>query len=124
MSETNQQQLIRVTAPQHGCHLLRNNSGACVDENGRLIRYGLGNDSAKLNKVFKSSDLIGIRNVTITPDMVGKTIGQFMAVEVKAPGWRKVPSDSRASAQQKFGDWVIRNGGYFQFATKPEDVWP
>ncbi len=123
MTEANQQQLIRVAAPRHGCNLLRNNSGACTDQDGRLIRYGLGNDSAKINKVFKSSDLIGIRTVTITPDMVGTKIGQFMAIEVKGLGWTPRPGDTRAQAQQAFGDWVKRNGGFFQFAITPEDIW-
>lgn len=123
MSEIQQQQLIRLEAGKRGTPLLRNNSGASFDQNGRLIRYGLGNDSEKINKVFKSSDLIGIWPVTVTPDMVGRTLGLFFAVEVKAPGWKFRESDDRAVAQKAFGDWVIRHGGVFRFATGPGDVW-
>lgn len=123
MSEANQQQLIRLAAPRHNAQLLRNNSGACTDQTGRVIRYGLGNDSAKLNKVFKSSDLIGFQTVTVTPDMIGHKLAVFMGVEVKAPGWSLRPGDKRAQAQQSFGDWVTQHGGIFRFATKPEDVW-
>lgn len=118
-SETNIQQQIRIASYQHHCPLLRNNSGACRDDTGRLIRYGLGNDSAKINAVFKSSDLIGIRRVTITPEMVGQIVGLFWAVEVKKPGWSM---DKRARAQQNFGDWVQTHGGLFQFATGVGDV--
>ena len=31
-------------------------------------------------------DLICCRPITVTPDMVGKTLGQFVAIETKAPG--------------------------------------
>lgn len=88
-----------------------------------MIRYGLGNDSAKLNKSFKSSDLIGIWPVTVTPEMVGQTLGVFFAVEVKAPGWKFRQSDKRAVAQQNFLTWVSRHGGVAMFATKETEIW-
>lgn len=122
-SEMALQQRLRVLAAQHGTPLLRNNSGASTDQSGRVIRYGLGNDSEKINKVFKSSDLIGIWPVVITPEMVGSTVGVFFAVEVKAPGWRMRPSDRHAQAQANFGEWVKRHGGFFTFATSETDVW-
>lgn len=122
-TEANQQQLIRTEAPRRGAQLLRNNSGAYFDDNGRMVRYGLGNDSAKLNKVFKSSDLIGFQTITVTPEMVGRSLAVFMAVEVKKLGWKLTPGDKQAQAQQAFGHWVQRHGGLFYFATKPEDIW-
>jgi hypothetical protein len=121
--EAEVQQQIRLASMHHGAPLLRNNSGACVDETGRLIRYGLGNDSKKINEVFKSSDLIGIWPLIITPEHVGMRLGIFHAVEVKHSGWRK-PSNKRERAQQNFGDWVRSHGGLFQFATSVEDIWP
>ena len=123
MSELDVQQQIRLESGRRGTPLLRNNSGASFDKNGRLIRFGLGNDSDKINKVFKSSDLIGIWPVVVTPDMVGKTLGVFFAVEVKAPGWKLRAGDERAQAQKNFGEWVKRHGGHFVFATDVADVW-
>lgn len=123
MSEMAVQQQLRVAAARYGTPLLRNNSGACRDDTGRLIRYGLGNDSAKINKNFKSSDLIGIWPVIITPEMVGRKLGVFFAVEVKAPGWKFRDSDDRAVAQKNFGEWVQSHGGVFTFATQEADVW-
>lgn len=123
MSEMATQQRIRLMAAQRGTPLLRNNSGACTDQTGRTIRYGLGNDSARINDAFKSSDLIGIWPVTVTPDMVGRTLGLFFAVEVKRPGWKLTEGDKRGQAQAAFGRWVQSHGGVFTFATSEKDVW-
>jgi hypothetical protein len=38
-----------------------------------------------------SGDLIGWRTVTITPDMVGQSIAQFLSIEVKTPTGRVRP---------------------------------
>ncbi len=123
MSAMALQQRLRILAAERGTPLLRNNSGACTDQTGRVIRYGLGNDSQKINDVFKSSDLIGIWPVVVTPEMVGRTLGVFFAVEVKKPGWKLTPGDKRAAAQLAFGEWVQRHGGFFTFATSEKDVW-
>ena len=102
----------------------RNNSGACTDETGRLIRYGLGNDSAALNREIKSSDLIGITPTLIQPHMVGYWLGVFTALEVKPTGWVQRPGDDRAAAQAKFHDIVRRSCGYAGFVTDPADIAP
>jgi len=115
-SEAAVQQLVRLEASRLGMSLFRNNVGACKDDTGRVIRYGLCNDSAQMNKVIKSSDLIGIRPIIITPDMMGHTIGQFVAREVKRPGWSYRGTD-REVAQQSFGQLVLRLGGDFKFCT-------
>lgn len=122
-SETNVQQRIRAMSHQMGTPLLRNNSGACMDQTGRMIRYGLGNDSSKVNKAFKSSDLIGIFPVVIEPEHVGRTFGLFFAVEVKAAGWKFNEKNERDVGQAAFGRWVQSHGGMFTFATGPGDVW-
>lgn len=78
---------VRLEAGRKGVRLFRNNVGACMDKNERLIRYGLANESKQMNERVKSSDLVGIRPLLITHDMVGATVGQFVAREVKAEGW-------------------------------------
>lgn len=52
-----------------------------------------------------SSDLIGWKAVTITPDMVGKTVAIFTAIEVKYGSTRTTEE------QQNFVDQVTRSGG-------------
>lgn len=101
----------------------RNNVGACEDATGRLIRYGLGNDSAQLNKVIKSSDLICITPVTAFVQSFGWcTLGVFTALECKRSDWHMTPGDQRAAAQLAFHDIVRANGGFAGFVTKPEDI--
>lgn len=122
MSEAVTQQQIRLVLARAGAQMWRNQVGACTDATGRLIRYGLANDSAKLNKVVKSSDLIGVVPVLITPAHVGMTLGVFTAVECKAPDWRRIPSDERATAQQAFHDIVRGVGGFAGFARSVDDL--
>ncbi|MAB53449.1 hypothetical protein [Marinobacter sp.] len=110
------QAAIRLEAPSKGCILWRNNVGACYDDRGRFIRYGLANDSKALNSKVKSADLVGIRPVTVTPEMVGKVIGQFISREVKAGGWKYSGSD-RERAQLKWAEIVAAYGGDACFAT-------
>lgn len=118
--ETVNQQQSRLIMARMGCQVWRNNSGACTDETGRLIRYGLGNDSAKLNDEIKSSDLIGIKPTLILPHMVGYYLGVFTALEIKPSGWTLRPGDKRGHAQAKFHDIVRQACGYAGFVTNPE----
>lgn len=112
---------IRLDAAQLGVELWRNNVGAFQDPSGRLIRYGLCNDSPALAKRVKSSDFIGITPVIVTPDMVGRIVGLFTAVETKASDWAFIPSDERAIAQAAFHDIVKRVGGLAGFARNVEE---
>lgn len=115
--ESEVSQLIQIQARHYGCTLLRNNAGACIDNTGRLVRYGLGNLSKQQTAKIASSDLIGIQKVVITPDMVGQTLGLFVAVEVKKEAWNPEKKlNPRENAQKAFIDWVISNGGKAFFA--------
>jgi len=122
MSEAAIAQRAVLEASQSGVLLLRNNSGALTDETGRLIRFGLGNDSETFNREFKSGDWIGIAPMLITPEHVGKTLGVFINVETKAEGWHMIPSDKRAAAQARFNDLVRGYGALAGFYSKPGDL--
>ncbi len=100
----------------------RNNAGACYDETGRLIRFGLGNDSDKLWKTYKSVDQISCIPVVIQPHHVGRTFGIFGAFEDKARGWHLTPGEKRAQAQLNFMQHVGGLGGIAGFVTEPEHV--
>jgi len=113
-TEAGAQKRIRMRANMRGEILWRNNVGACMDERGNYIRYGLCNESKELNERVKSSDLIGIKRVVVTPDMVGREVGIFLAVEVKAPGW-VYSGSKREEAQRAFGNIVTSHGGEFRF---------
>ncbi len=121
MKETKVQTDIRLAASRVGVVLWRNNVGACTDETGRLIRYGLCNDSKQLADVMKSSDLVGIRPLTIRPEHVGQTIGVFVAIECKEPNWKRIPSDKRAEAQERWQGVVRQFGGIAGFAKSVDE---
>lgn len=110
-SESRNQSEIRLNASRAGSRLWRNNVGAFKSPEGAWVRYGLCNESKRQNEHIKSSDLIGIRPLVVTPEMVGTRVGQFVAREMKESGWRFRESDSRAVAQKRFIDMVNRMGG-------------
>lgn len=117
MSESDVQAEVRLAASQRGDVLWRNNNGAGKLENGQFVRWGICNDSAALNEQVKSSDLIGITRVVVTPEMVGTVVGVFTAVEMKKPGWT-YRGTKREIAQKSFLDTVTRMGGIGKFVTK------
>lgn len=118
-SEAYSQTKVMLAESYAGTTLFRNNVGAAQDKTGRIIRYGLCNESKKMNEKMKSSDLIGVRPVTITREMVGTVIGQFVAIEVKKPGW-SFEGDEHETAQLRFGGMVAANGGFFKFSNGDE----
>lgn len=73
---------------------------------GRPIQFGLPG----------SGDIIGLRQVTITQDMVGQRIGQFMAVETKSEKGRQ------SDQQQRFEAMVNGLGGTYVLARSPEEA--
>jgi hypothetical protein len=104
---------VRLEASRLGVRLWRNNLGAVVDAHGNYIRYGLANESPAMNAVMKSSDLVGIRPVTLPG---GEIFGQFIAREIKASGW-KYTGTPREKAQLNFLELVSSMGGDACFAT-------
>lgn len=101
--------------------LFRNNSGAMKDQTGRVVRYGLANDSARINEVLKSGDLIGWTKVVITPEMVGQTVAVFTSIECKREGWEPDPKDKREEAQRKWAKAVNDAGGIARFVSDAAD---
>ena len=71
------------------------------------VRYGLQPGS---------SDLIGWRTVTITPEMVGQQVAVFTSIEVKTPTGRIRPE------QQQWLDAVQAAGGIAGVARSVEDA--
>ena len=96
MREQSIMQRVQLEASRRGYRLFRNNVGCLPDARGVPVRYGL---------CPGSSDLIGWRPLTITPDMVGHTVAQFVAVEVKGPAGKATPE------QLRFLDAVTSAGG-------------
>jgi len=107
---------VRFQAANQGVTLWRNNVGVAEDSSGNVFRYGLCNDSKKINERFKSSDLIGFRPLMIQPSMVNRVIAQFVAVECKSGDWKFKGTD-REKAQQNFLDVVTGGGGVGAFST-------
>src|SRR5262249_44758114 len=79
--------------------LWRNTRGRYLHhQSGTWISYGLGPNGA--------ADCIGYRVIRIAPDMVGKRVAQFAAVETKAPG------EALSAEQETFLDDVRAAGGF------------
>jgi hypothetical protein len=97
------------------CVFYRNNVGQAefVSPNGQVsrVQYGL---------CVGSSDLISLVSVTITPEMVGKVIGRFTALELKVEGGRT--ERDREEKQRMFRNLVNRYGGYSQVITDSQQV--
>ena len=100
------QNKIRLAVGSGDVRLFRNNTGALLDMQGRLVKFGLCKGS---------TDIIGFRSITITPDMVGQKIAVFTAIEVKDKG--------KATVEQKNFINIINNaGGYAGVAKNVNDA--
>jgi hypothetical protein len=91
-----------------GVRLFRNNQGVATFAGGQRVRYGLANPGG--------SDLIGLRSVVVTPEMVGQKLAIFTALEIKTPTGRMEPE------QRNFIDFVQRSGGIADVVRSPEDA--
>lgn len=115
-TEAGASQRVRLQYAEAGHVMWRNNVGVFMNEQGVPVRCGIANESKQMNKKIKSSDLIGIQQVLITHEMVGGIMGQFVAREVKEPGWRYMATD-REQAQLAFIELVLSKGGDAAFTT-------
>lgn len=97
MSETKLVREIQLNLSNGYIRLFRNNVGVLQDKNGQHVTYGLCKGS---------SDLIGWKTISITPEMVGEKVAVFCALEVKTPKGRLTHD------QQFFLDIVNMHGGY------------
>lgn len=106
-SESEIQKEVRLAATQYGFSLWRNNVGAAY--RSKLGPKGViwlkdGSVHIKFPILVKfglhegSSDLIGFRRMTVTPEMVGQTLPIFAGVECKTKGGKE-------SKQQK--NWKL-----------------
>lgn len=96
-NETTIQQNIRLALGSlSNVRMFRNNVGTATTEDGRFIQFGLCKGS---------SDLIGYVSKEITPDMVGKRVAIFSALEVKTA------KNKATTQQQAFINRVCLDGG-------------
>lgn len=107
MLETDILRRIQALLGRGAVRLFRNNCGALFDRTGAMVRYGLGTGT---------SDLIGYKSITVTPEMVGKKIAIFVAVEVKSERGRVRPE------QEQFIHVVRQAGGIAGIARSETDA--
>lgn len=116
MSEIAISNIVKLEASQKGHRLWRNNVGATYTTRGDFLRYGLANESANMNAIIKSADLIGIRRVLITQAMVGTVIGQFLSREIKSGNWKFSKKSEHDAAQLAWAELINSLGGDACFA--------
>jgi hypothetical protein len=105
MTETTLMLAIRNTLNQReDVRVFRNN---CGFDRERKVKYGLVNGSA---------DLIGWRTLTITQEMVGTQVAQFVSVEVKTSKGRT------SSEQENWKEQVTKHGGLAIVARELADL--
>ena len=115
-SEAAVSNVVRMEAARKGVKLFRNNVGALIDTRGVPVRFGLANDSPAINKVLKSSDLIGWRPVLIGHEHLGLVLGLTVMRETKRVGWHYTGSE-REQAQLNWLSLAVAGGCDASFCT-------
>lgn len=103
-----------------GTLLFRNNTGTAWQGN-RTVRRGdavIIHDPRPVHFGLckGSSDIIGLRSITITPEMVGQQLAVFTAIEVKGPRGRATEQ------QQRFIEAVRSAGGFAGIARSVDEA--
>lgn len=118
MLESSIQNRIRLALARFGI-FFRNNVGTgwqgkskrngnfIIIENPRPLHAGL---------CVGSSDIIGIHPVQITPEMVGKTVGVFCAIEVKTDTGKPTPE------QVNFIKRIRQHGGIAEICRSDDEI--
>lgn len=106
--ETNVWKELQIKLSPLGFRLFRNQRYKGKSDKGAWLDCGVGGDGG--------SDLIGGRIITITTDMVGSKILQFVAIEAKIKGGYATKD------QKQFIEAVTNNGGFACVARCVEDV--
>ena len=95
--------LVRVFRNARGSAWLgkptRLKDGSALIRNPKRVTFGVGPNGA--------GDLLGFRQVTITPDMVGRTVAVFLSAEAKSDTGR----GRIAAEQERWRDFINRMGG-------------
>lgn len=107
VTEQQVQQAIRLALSRGEVRLWRNNTGTLLDKHGRPVQFGLCKGS---------SDLIGLRSITVGPEHVGQRLAVFAAIEVKSATGRPTPD------QLAFIETVQGMGGLSGIARSVDDA--
>lgn len=123
--ETKAKEAVLLRTGQYGARMFKNNSGVAYTDGGRPVFFGLGNEGKKKTGDLRSPDDVGWTPVTITPEMVGKTVAVFTAIDSKKAGFvvkNHYNENSREYGQNKFFQLVIKAGGIAGFACNAQQV--
>lgn len=107
MAEATLVRKILLRASAMGMRLFRNQVGRYHLPDGRWIASGL---------CVGSSDLIGWTPVVVTPEMVGRTVAVFTAIETK------VGDNDPTTEQANFIAVVVASGGFASVARSVADL--
>jgi hypothetical protein len=119
MKEQGIQNQILTAMGRKGAYALRINSGTFWG--GKMVKHDgkylvLENPTKIQGAIAGTSDIVGCKPITITPEMVGNKIGRFVAIEVKKPG------ENAKDHQAKYLSVMKSMGAIVGVARSPEDA--